>query len=210
MSKRKIDHIVYAVPNLEWGIDHIHNLVGVRPTFGGYHTTQGTKNAILNLGNQIYLEILAVDMDNTAFSNNRWMGIDLIQNPKITRWAIKSSDLLSDVAVLSKNNPSLGHKSKGERKMTNGELLQWEMALPLSTPEVELMPFMIDWKDSAAHPTDGLSDACRLNRISFYHPEPARTQSSFNELGIHEQINLDHQPKISISIQCPNGVVQLG
>ena len=61
---RQIDHIVYTVPNLEKAIDWFAEISGIRPAFGGYHTTQGTKNAVVNLGNSCYLELLAADDAN--------------------------------------------------------------------------------------------------------------------------------------------------
>jgi len=100
MHNRKIDHIVFAVPNLEAAMNEFEELTGIRPAFGGYHTTQGTKNAVVNLGNDCYLEILAADNDNTQIAPPRWMGIDLIESPQITRWSLKSKDLQSDSAVL--------------------------------------------------------------------------------------------------------------
>jgi len=63
---KKTDHIVYAVTNLEAAIDEFEKLSGLRPVFGGYHTTKGTKNALVNLGNECYLEILAIDEGNTG------------------------------------------------------------------------------------------------------------------------------------------------
>jgi len=57
----KIDHIVLAVPNLEEGILWLEKKLGVRPAYGGQHLTEGTHNALLNLGNNCYLELLAID-----------------------------------------------------------------------------------------------------------------------------------------------------
>ena len=61
---RQIDHIVYTVPNLEKAMDWFTEISGIQPAFGGYHTTQGTKNAVVNLGNSCYLELLAADNEN--------------------------------------------------------------------------------------------------------------------------------------------------
>lgn len=209
MPLRKVDHIVYAVPDLEKGIDHIHQLLGVRPTFGGYHTTQGTKNAILNLGDRIYLEILAVDESNKAISSDRWMGIDLIQSAKITRWAITSDDLGDDAAKLKAYHPDLSTQSGGQRKMTNGELLQWQMILPAPSPEVELMPFMINWSGTSTHPTASLPDVCKLKSIRFYHPNPNEIHPHFRQLSLTDKILLSRAPFIEVEIACPNGLVLL-
>jgi hypothetical protein len=55
--------------------------LGVKPVIGGRHLLHGTKNALINLGNQCYLEILAKDEENPTFKGTRWMGIDLITQP---------------------------------------------------------------------------------------------------------------------------------
>ena len=62
---RQIDHIVYTVLNLDTAIADFDRKLGVRPIFGGYHTVFGTKNALINLDNGIYLELLAADETNT-------------------------------------------------------------------------------------------------------------------------------------------------
>jgi len=83
--KRTIDHIVYCVPDFEKALQFFKEEIGVDPFIGGRHLTKGTKNAILNLGNSAYLEILAIDTQNTNVMENHWMGIDLISSPRITR-----------------------------------------------------------------------------------------------------------------------------
>ena len=43
----RVDHLVYASPNLEEGIDRIESLLGVRATPGGSHPQWGTANALI-------------------------------------------------------------------------------------------------------------------------------------------------------------------
>lgn len=159
---RECDHIVYCVPNLDEAVDYFEDLLGVRPTIGGSHLDHGTKNALINLGNKCYFEILAVDENNKEFAGDRWMGIDLIHKPKITRWSIKSDNLESDSNILGYHSSALGKIDGGSRITANGKLLSWNMVLPTSSPEVDLLPFMTDWSQSEMHPTDSLIDKCTL------------------------------------------------
>jgi hypothetical protein len=78
---------------LEEAIAWFEEQAGVRPVVGGKHPTKGTKNALVNLGNKCYLELLAADCENTSFSGNRWMGVDTIETPTMTRWSLKSEHL---------------------------------------------------------------------------------------------------------------------
>ncbi len=206
---REIDHIVYCVPDLDEAMDKLENLLGVRPVIGGSHLTKGTKNALLNLGKKCYLEILAVDHENTDFEGERWMGIDLITQSKITRWSLKSDDLENDSTILSRYSPKLAKINDGSRKTTSGNLLSWKMILPTTRPEVEILPFMTDWTQSDVHPTDALEPRCSLKNISLFHPDPMKLQGILNDLNINIEILHGDEAQISIDLMSPNGLVSL-
>ncbi len=208
-KNRVIDHIVYCVPDLDEAIESIGSALGIYPVFGGYHKTQGTKNALLNLREGCYLELLASDDKNLDFRSNRWMGIDLITEPKVTRWALKSDDIETDSAILKLHNPEMGTIFKGSRLTTDNETLAWSMTLPLPKPEVDIMPFMVDWSDSSFHPTDKLEAGCTLKEISFV------SNTLDKDIATFEKLNLDYIPsqgstsRIRITIAGPNGEVRL-
>ncbi len=208
-ESRAIDHIVYTVPNLEEAKDQFQQQRGVRPTFGGYQATQGTKNAIVNLGDACYLEFLTIDEENHDVPPPHWMGVDLIATPKITRWSLKSSDLKNDSEVLRNYNDSMGVVKGGQREMTNGKLLTWEMSMPLAEPEVEIIPFLTDWQHSDTHPSEQLPEQCHLLRIGATHPNPESLYAVLNYFYPELVITQADRTSLSIDIQTPNGVVQL-
>jgi len=204
-----MDHIVYCVHDLDQAIEDFEVLLGVAPVFGGYHTTQGTKNALINLGNQSYLELLAIDRDNKSVNSDRWMGIDRLTEPQVTRWSLKSENLESDSQIVKQYNPMMGRIEGGSRKTTNGDILKWGIAMPLANPEIEVVPFMTDWSQSGVHPTDNLDDNCRVMDISFSHPIPQQIEDVFKQLSIDKNVSLAEHAGIKIKVECPNGIIEI-
>lgn len=204
-----IDHIVCAVPNLEAACGQIEALLGVRPKFGGYHQNHGTKNALLNLGGGCYFELLAIDENNTRISAPRWMGVDLVEKPTITRWAVKSTSVVRDAEMLTSIHSDLGKVSAGERRLEDGNLLVWELSLPLPEPEVEVLPFFINWENSSHHPTDRLPEKCKLLGLEILHPDPASVLPFFQKLKIDVSVLEGDSPRIKVVVDSPNGMVEI-
>ena len=209
IGKRKIDHIVYGVPDLNEGIKYIEEFFGVTPSIGGKHLSKGTKNALLNLGDACYLEILTVDRENREFTGNRWMGIDSIDSPRIIRWALKSEDINTDSRTLSVHSSEHGVIEGGSRQTTDGRLLQWQMTLPTTSAQVDVLPFITDWSKSASHPTDALEEHCRLQRIVLSHPSPSTLQKILFNLGLDVEIDQNDAEQIAIQVETPNGLIIL-
>ena len=66
MPNATLDHLVVAANNLEAGVHHVIEALGVEPAPGGRHDYMNTHNAVLRLGPKTYLEIIAVDPDALA------------------------------------------------------------------------------------------------------------------------------------------------
>lgn len=206
--KKAIDHLVYCVPNLREGIQIIEEKFGIAPVYGGRHLTRGTHNALLNLGDGCYLELLAVDPKNDSIPPPRWMGVDLIKTSKLTRWSIKSIDFERELSILTKANSELGKAFAGSRKTSEGSLLNWKMSLPLSSPEVEILPFVLDWKDSI-HPTENLPKECRLIELSATHSNPEIFQKTLEDLGGQLKIKRSEVSSLVAKIKTPNGIIEI-
>lgn len=205
---RQLDHIVYAVHDLEKAMQEVSKRLGVPVVYGGQHKSEGTHNALVNLGNACYLELLAIDKSNTEFSGNRWMGIDLLNKAQVTRWAIKSDDLQKDTAILKKAHSNMGVIKGGSRKKTDGTTLTWALAMPLAKPLVEVLPFMVDWKNSV-HPTESLPKLCTLVGLQATHPQPESVWPTLEALGVELDLKKGEQIGLKIVIDAPNGRVVL-
>ncbi len=210
MPARKIDHLVYTVPDLEAAMDDLENRLGVRPVFGGYHATQGTKNALVKLNDGAYLEILAADAENTAITPPRWMGVDCLTRPQLTRWALKTEDLEADGALLRGYHPEMGRAVAGSRQRPDGSWLRWTLNLPLPLPEVEVVPFMVDWRKSEVHPHDVLPEmGCCLEGLSAIHPNPDKIGTVLTALGWSMPVTQGPQVALRAVLRCPAGSVTL-
>ncbi|MEM1122042.1 MAG: VOC family protein [Bacteroidota bacterium] len=209
LENRAIDHIVLSVPNLEEGVRWLETLTGVTATFGGYHPTKGTKNALVNIGNQCYLGILTTDVENQSIEAPRWMGVDLIQSPTITRWSLKSTDLVQDSKILNTYQSDLGTIEGGQRKTSNGQVLAWEMIVPLAEPAVDILPFMTDWQQSDIHPTDSLPVQGELVHLKLSHPTPDTLQPVFDELNVDLVVEKAAIPTIHLVLETAKGRVMI-
>lgn len=203
-----IDHLVYAVPDLAQAISEFELKLGIAPVFGGQHLTKGTKNALLNLGDGAYLELLALDLTNDRVQSPRWMGIDLIEQPQMVRWALKTDQINQVSRQLSAFHPAHGQIETGERQQANGEFLRWQMCLPTATPVVDILPFFVDWSSSRHHPCDQLEKGCSLQEIQLFHPQPQSIEPLFEALNIPLTIQEGTQA-IRLTIASPKGSLSL-
>lgn len=209
IGNRKIDHLVYGVPDLEEGIAYFKKVLGVEAHMGGRHLNHGTHNALINLGAECYLEIIAIDYNNKDVQAPRWMGLDLLLKPKLVRWSLKSEQLAQDCAILQTFNPALCTTTKGERKTTTGDLLAWQMTKPLASPEVEIIPFLLDWPAHSVHPTKNLALQAELLSIDFGHPNAVELQTCFEHLGIKATISASSEVTIQAQIRGALGAVTI-
>ncbi|HHM20676.1 MAG TPA: VOC family protein [Bacteroidetes bacterium] len=204
----RVDHLVYAVPDLDEAVKELEKKLGVAPVPGGKHRSQGTHNALVHLGNNSYLEIIAPDPDNTDFTGQRWMGIDLIDRPTITRWAVSTNDLDRDRAYLATIDPQLGGIKGGSRKRPDGTKLIWKATVVLPEPKVEVLPFVIDWKGTD-HPARSLPQVCQLVELRGEHPTPWFIETAIHSLNVGMKMGVADEPAITAIIETPKGRVEL-
>ena len=126
----RVDHLVYATPDLDVGIDTIEKLLGIRATLGGQHFGKGTRNALIALGSSTYLEIVGPDALQPKPETRRWFGIDDLPVPKLVAWAAKGNDLTRLVTEAADQGVDLGGVKSGSRRRLDGLLLTWQFTDP--------------------------------------------------------------------------------
>jgi hypothetical protein len=204
----RIDHLVYATPDLQIGITAIEQQLGVRATPGGQHPGLGTRNALIALGPTSYLEIIGPDPDQPKPSGPRRFGIDDLKAPRIVRWVVKSSELAAVKAKADKAGVTLGAVASGGRKRPDGVLLSWRYTDPAVTVADGLVPFFIDWGTSP-HPALTAAKGATLIQLRAEHPDAARVQKMLEQLGLDLRISHASAPAIVATIDSPRGRVDL-
>ena len=125
----EIDHLVYAAPDLPGAVTEVEGRFGVRAQAGGKHNGSGTRNALLALGAQTYLEIIAPDPGQPTPSIPRPFGVDDRRRGGLASWALACDDI--DAAVARAR--SRGYPSRQCSQPSAPTLRSGQRALPPSS-----------------------------------------------------------------------------
>ena len=206
-----LDHLVYAVPDLARGIDRMERLLGVRPATGGQHPGWGTANALLALGPDVYLEVIGPDPNQPAPSRPRPFGIDQLSRERMAGWAVKAADLDARIRASAARGYHPGRVFPGSRRRPDGTLLTWQLALPdtLQLPFDGLIPFLIDWQGTAAHPAAAAPSGCMLSDLRVEHPEPDQPRALLDALGVDLTLTRGPAARLIAVIDSPAGRIEL-
>jgi len=151
-----IDHLVVAAATLADGIDYAASLTGAVPHPGGKHVAMGTHNALLRLGEKLYLEIIAIDPASTKPARRRWFGLDdvalqseLTESPRLIHWVARTDDIDQAARCCPVDLGSVHAMSRGEYR--------WRITIPEdgALPGRGLIPTLIQW-DVPMHPAHRL------------------------------------------------------
>jgi hypothetical protein len=204
----RLDHLVYATPDLNLGIDTIEKVLGVRATPGGQHPGLGTRNALVALGPSSYLEIIGPDPEQPKPAGRRRFGIDELKAPRIVRWVAKGTELEKVVAAAAGKGIKLGAVIPGSRRRPDGVVLAWRYTDPATEVADGLVPFFIDWGTSP-HPSATAARGATLISVRAEHPDAERVQKMINALGFDLRVQKGSAPAIIATIDSPKGRVEL-
>jgi hypothetical protein len=204
----RVDHLVYATPDLEVGIKRLEDLLGVRATPGGQHPGLGTRNALIALGPSTYIEVIGPDPDQPRPAGPLRFHIDDLEAPRLIGWVAKGIDLGQFVSRAGQSGIALGEVISGSRKRPDGVLLSWRYTDPNVVIADRLVPYFIDWGKSP-HPAATATPGVTLVALRAEHPDAARVQSILDRLGLDLQVQTGPKPALIATLDSPKGRVQL-
>ena len=208
MDDLRLDHIIYAAPDLEAAIDDLEGRLGVRASMGGSHEGLGTRNALLAFENESYLELIGPDPGQTEPSSPRPFGIDLLSKARLIGWAAKEPDLDSRLEHARAGDYDPGMVLPMSRVTPDGLRLEWRLTIRTTPGGDGLIPFLIDWGTSP-HPSSRAATGCDLVSLRGEHPDPDAVGSQLVALGASLSLSMADEAALVATLDTPRGQVEL-
>lgn len=173
-----LDHLVWLAGDLDKACAQFEAESGVEPVYGGAHPS-GTHNALVSLGERVYLEIAAPVPGARAGSGHPWVEAALRRpEPHLYAYCMRSAVPLEELAKATKEAGMTAYgPSQGSRTTREGVSLEWQLFIPVVPGAGGIIPFLIDWNDTP-HPAETTSSAVELTRFDVGHREPERFQDA--------------------------------
>jgi hypothetical protein len=209
-----LDHLTLIAPTLADGVAHVRECLGIDMPFGRQHPDMGTHNHLLRLGEDVYLEVIAIDPAAPSPAHPRWFGLDnqaAVQaawhgGRRLRGWVARTQQM---DAVLAQHGPILGHKTQ----RSAGAAPPYFFAIPPggALPGAGVAPSLID-RGQRPPPVAAMPDlGARLARFTIEHPDPAMVQDLYATLGIVNapQVHRGDTVRYRAEIDTPGGLKTL-
>jgi hypothetical protein len=140
MSNLRMDHVIYAVDDLDEAAAGLFDREGLASVAGGRHEGWGTANRIVPLGDT-YLELIAVvDVDEAEGSEfGRGVRRAQTEDRPLVGWVVATDDI---EAIANRLDLEVEEKS---RETADGDTLRWRVAGIERALKTGALPFFVQW-----------------------------------------------------------------
>jgi len=207
----RIDHLIIGAATLEQGVAYVKEKLGVDIPYGGVHEKMGTHNRLMQLGDEVYLEVIAINPEIEPPEFPRWCGLDdphmsrqLMKQPTFLTWVVNTNDIenLLRRAVFD----------FGESRLLSRGNLSWYFGLPDDGRLLAggMLPYVIEWRTDS-HPSANMVDTgCRFNGLEIHHPYPLWLRSVLESIGAADLVRIhplqkNRPPYLVAHIETPEG-----
>ena len=208
-----LDHLTVIAPSLAEGVAHIKECLGIDVPFGRKHPHMGTHNHLLDLGNAVYLEVIAVDVDAPVPAHPRWFGLG--DAAAVRRAWDEGRRLRGWVARTDHFHDQMTHHGAiyGESREFGSANGSYCFAIPRdgSLPMNGVAPSLIDRQGKRPSLPPQADQACRLKTFTIRHPETAMVAELYRRLGVtgSPAIEYDASFRYLAGIETPAGLKTL-
>lgn len=163
MIGMRVDHVSYAAEHdgLQATAARLAERIGVEPVDGGIHPRFGTRNIILPLAHERYVEVVEVldhpASDKAPFgqvvrarseSGGGWLG-----------WVVRVDDMAEQEARLGRESV------QGNRHRPDGVELRWKQLGVKGLQGDPQLPFFVQWEEGVPHPSDDASTEVTIDSL---------------------------------------------
>jgi len=204
----RVDHIILATPDVDDTADRLTTMLGVRAVAGGKHPAWGTRNALIALGGQSYLEIVGPDPGSPPQEPPRPFGLETLSVPRLATWAVRGRALEALVTHARAEGVDLGEVKHRTRRRPDGLLLSWVMT-DLTAPRADgIIPFFVDWGETP-HPATTSPQGGTLIGLSARHPEAESVRAMLRSLGLGIEVVPGEEPELIATLRTRKGEIEL-
>lgn len=204
----RVDHLIFGAPDLEGGVEAVERRLGARPAVGGRHPQYGTRNALLALDAETYLEVMAPDPELAAPDRGRLFRLDELDGPRLVAWALRREDIGAAAARARDRGVELGPVREGSRQQPDGTSLTWRLTDPYAVPTGGVLPFLIAWGETP-HPARDAPEGGSLTGLRAEHPDPESVREDLGALGVEVRVEEGDRPGLVATIRTGRGLVDL-
>jgi hypothetical protein len=210
-QRASLDHLTVATLTLEQGVAYVQRALGVTVPAGGAHPLMATHNCLMQLGESVFLEIIAPDPAASP-ERPRWFALDdvrmlarLQRSPQLVSWVVRVPDL-------GKVLRELGGSPGEAVRVTRGALSWLISVLPDgSMPFDGAFPTLIEWP-AGPLPYLRMTDLnCRLEHLAITHPESDRLTAALGPVFRDERVSISSGTAVQLraTIKTPDGLREL-
>ncbi len=203
-----VDHLVLAAQTLAQGIEHVADLTGATARPGGKHAGMGTHNALVRLGERVYLEVIAIDPAADQPTRRRWFDLDdgdlradLADRPRLVHWVARVTDLDAAAKHADYEPGPILPFIRGDYR--------WRITVPDdgTRPGQGVLPTLIEWE--SPHPADALPESgVSVAQLRATHPEPMLVRRALDRLGLGDAVQVTSGPaRLEAGLLTPRGLV---
>ncbi len=199
-----LDHVIWAVPDLEDYVVRFEALTGIKPNYGGEHTNGTTANYLVALGPCTYLEIVGPKAGITP----EMMGEDAA---KYAYEHVAGFAFGADI-----DNPTdelkaldLGERREGGRIKPDGTSLSW-VTSGLTGVDFgkDRFQFVIKWT-SEPHPATTAAAGAEIRQFTIAYPDSVKLRELVENNNLPIVLQPSGRPNMWLTINTPRGSVIL-
>ncbi len=208
----KIDHIAIGANTLDQGVAEMQTLLGVTVPRGGKHEAMSTHNCVMQLGNESFFELIAIDPEAPSDpGRTRWFTLDdpatqmrLSARPRPLCWVVGTDDLDSVIAASPVDLGEVVLFTRGDRS--------WRLTVPNdgTLPMGGLLPAFIEWSPGP-HPCTTQQDlGVQLDKVHLMHPDPVALSALLKTLQVDHLVDVNAgEMSLSFVLSTPTGSTRL-